>query len=65
MAIPIFTHWNLFADLQYRHVQHKMNGFANNPSLLINRKFDFLNPKAGVTLQQEWMAILSQLCRGQ
>ena len=21
------TYWNLFADLQYRHVQYKMNGF--------------------------------------
>src|SRR4030095_4651859 len=25
-------YWNLFADLQYRHVRHKMNGFEENPS---------------------------------
>jgi iron complex outermembrane receptor protein len=23
-------YWNLFADLQYRHVRHKMNGFEDN-----------------------------------
>lgn len=54
------TDWSLFADMQYRHVQHKMEGFDNNPSLLINRKFDFLNPKAGITFTKNtWKAYLS------
>ena len=39
--------WNIFTDVQYRRVQHTMNGFKDNPGLLINRKFNFLNPKAG------------------
>jgi len=41
--------WNLFTDLQYKHVEHKMNGFADNPTLMIKRDFDFINPKAGVS----------------
>jgi len=53
-------YWNLFADMQYKHVQHRMNGFANNPSLIINRKFDFLNPKAGIQFNKNgWQAYLS------
>ncbi|MFC0772755.1 TonB-dependent receptor [Terrimonas alba] len=53
-------YWNLFADLQYRHVQHKMNGFANNPGLFINRQFDFINPKAGIQYSKNgWQSYLS------
>ncbi|MEP7372443.1 MAG: TonB-dependent receptor plug domain-containing protein [Chitinophagaceae bacterium] len=54
------ANWNLFADMQYRHVQHKMNGFADNPSLSINRKFDFLNPKAGILYNKNgWQTYFS------
>jgi iron complex outermembrane receptor protein len=53
-------YWNLFADMQYRHVQHKMNGFSNNPDLFINRKFDFLNPKAGIVYSKNgWQSYFS------
>lgn len=45
----INTHWNVFADMQYRFVKHDMEGFEGNPDLFINRKFNFLNPKAGVS----------------
>ncbi|MGZ8558437.1 MAG: TonB-dependent receptor [Chitinophagaceae bacterium] len=52
--------WNLFADMQYRHVQHTMNGFSNNPALLIKRKFDFLNPKAGIMYNKNgWQSYFS------
>ncbi len=40
---------NVFGDLQYRYVLHDMKGFEDNPTLFINRKFNFLNPKAGVS----------------
>lgn len=53
-------YWNLFADMQYRHVQHKMNGFSNNPTLFINRRFDFLNPKAGIMYNKNgWQSYFS------
>jgi iron complex outermembrane receptor protein len=41
--------WFTFADLQYRHVDHEMNGFQGSPTLLVKRSFDFINPKAGIT----------------
>ncbi|WP_457831601.1 hypothetical protein, partial [Staphylococcus aureus] len=49
----IFAKWthkltervSVFTDLQYRHVAHNMNGFDDNPTLFVNRKFDFINPK--------------------
>ena len=41
--------WHLFADMQYRHVWHKMKGFSGHPDLLVERKFDFYNPKLGIS----------------
>ena len=40
-----------FIDLQYRNVQHQMNGFTKNTNLAIERKFNFFNPKMGLTYQ--------------
>ncbi|MEI9946673.1 MAG: TonB-dependent receptor plug domain-containing protein [Chitinophagaceae bacterium] len=59
------AYWSLFTDLQYRQVQHKMNGFANNPSLLINRKFHFVNPKAGISYSRNgWQTYFSYAMAG-
>jgi iron complex outermembrane receptor protein len=53
-------HWLSFADLQYRHVKHDMNGFEGSPSLHVNRSFDFVNPKAGITYTNNgWQAFFS------
>lgn len=41
--------WSIFGDVQYRHVQYNMDGFKDNPSLLIKRSFNFINPKAGIS----------------
>lgn len=41
--------WNLFYDLQYRHVKYSTDGFRDNPTLSINKNFNFFNPKAGVS----------------
>ncbi|MEO5948183.1 MAG: TonB-dependent receptor [Chitinophagaceae bacterium] len=41
--------WNLFYDLQYRHVNYSTEGFRDNPSLSINKNFNFFNPKAGLS----------------
>jgi iron complex outermembrane receptor protein len=40
-----------FIDLQYRYVSHQMNGFTKNTDLEIERKFNFFNPKMGLTYQ--------------
>ena len=41
--------WYLFYDLQYRHVKYDIDGFRDNPALFIKNKFDFFNPKAGIS----------------
>ena len=41
--------FDFFTDLQFRHVSHSMEGFENNPNLLISRNFDFINPKIGLS----------------
>lgn len=53
-------YWYTFADVQFRHVQHKMNGFEDFPTLNIDRKFDFVNPKAGISYARgSWQAYFS------
>ena len=39
----------LFGDIQYRNINYDLGGFRNNPTLVINNKYDFINPKAGIT----------------
>ncbi|HEX5151716.1 MAG TPA: TonB-dependent receptor [Parafilimonas sp.] len=54
------TKWNTFADVQYRHVIHDMEGFEDNPDLFIKRDFNFFNPKAGISYNYNgWNAYLS------
>lgn len=56
----ISAHLDLFADIQFRHVDYSMNGFRDNPALFINREFNFLNPKTGITYHNNnWKAYLS------
>ncbi|MBS1745258.1 MAG: TonB-dependent receptor plug domain-containing protein [Bacteroidetes bacterium] len=47
------TNWNSFVDIQYRHVMHDMNGFEDHPELFIKRKFDFFNPKVGISYNKD------------
>lgn len=52
--------WFVFFDLQYRHVKYNIDGFRDNPSLFIRNKYDFLNPKAGITYTKNgWKAYFS------
>ncbi len=66
--VNIYTKWqyqlinNLysFIDLQYRHVQHTMNGFEGNESLTVSRKFNFFNPKIGFSYWKNgWQTYIS------
>jgi iron complex outermembrane recepter protein len=41
--------WYVFADLQYRMVHYNIEGFEDNPSLMVKSDFNFVNPKAGVS----------------
>ena len=46
--------------MQFRTVKHIMNGFSDNPTLMVNRSFSFFNPKAGIAYNKNnWQAYLS------
>ena len=54
------SNWELFADIQYRHVKYRADGFRNNPGVSVNQTFNFINPKAGITyLKGNWQAYFS------
>ncbi len=44
-----------FADVQFRFVDYSMNGFKNTPSLFVRQKYQFLNPKAGISYTKNKM----------
>ncbi len=54
------TRWTGFADLQYRHIDYELDGFDDNPAILVHQRYDFVNPKIGLTYtNHEWQAYLS------
>ena len=54
------ANWNLFYDLQYRHVRYNMDGFRYNPKLSVKNKFNFFNPKAGISYNKNgWKGYFS------
>jgi len=53
-------HWNLFADLQYRRVNYRIEGFDEDPAIQIDQHYNFLNPKAGISYSHhDWQAYFS------
>ncbi|MFL5742827.1 MAG: TonB-dependent receptor, partial [Flavisolibacter sp.] len=51
---------SFFADLQYRRVNYHLNGFENNPTLFIDKIYDFFNPKIGLSYHRNnWLAYAS------
>jgi iron complex outermembrane recepter protein len=54
------THWTAFADLQYRHINYRIDGFDDNPSIFVHPIYNFINPKTGITYtNHEWEAYFS------
>ncbi|MBS1610411.1 MAG: TonB-dependent receptor plug domain-containing protein [Bacteroidetes bacterium] len=53
-------YWNFFYDLQFRHVQYNIDGFKDNPALVIHSAYNFFNPKVGISYNQNgWNGYLS------
>jgi iron complex outermembrane receptor protein len=49
-----------FADVQYRNIKYDINGFRDNPMLLIKNNYNFVNPKLGITYSKKnWQAYAS------
>lgn len=58
-------HWQTFADLQYRFVDHKIDGFRDNPAIHLKSDYHFLNPKIGITYSHAgWQAYASYALAG-
>ncbi len=56
----VATGWYLFYDLQFRHVKYGVDGFRDNPSLHTKSRFNFFNPKAGISYNKNgWKSYLS------
>ncbi|MEO6610768.1 MAG: TonB-dependent receptor [Chitinophagaceae bacterium] len=54
------SNWSWFYDLQFRHVNYTIGGFRDNPGLTVNNKYNFFNPKAGISFSKSnWKAYLS------
>ena len=54
------SHLQSFADVQYRNIHYKINGFRDNPAIMIDKSYSFVNPKAGLTYSNKnWQAYIS------
>ncbi len=59
------SHWQGFADIQAKAIKYNINGFKNNPQLIINKNYLFINPKFGVTYNNKnYQAYLSYSMAG-
>lgn len=57
--------WSVYYDLQFRHVVYTIEGFRNNPTLTVDNRFNFFNPKAGISYRKNnWRAYLSYSIAG-
>jgi len=59
------SHWQSFADVQFRNINYNIHGFRYNPTLEISKNYSFLNPKIGITYSNKnWQAYLSYALAG-
>ena len=56
--------WQAFADMQYRRVLYDIDGFRDNPGLFIRNKYDFFNPKVGITYRKANMMAYASYSTG-
>lgn len=61
----ISPYWSIYYDLQLRHVRHDIDGFRDNPGLIVKNRFTFFNPKGGISFKKHsWNAYLSYSVAG-
>ena len=46
--------FSTFVDLQGRFVRYQINGFRDNPALLVDKNYEFFNPKAGISFHKNY-----------
>ena len=57
--------FSVFYDLQYRRVKYNLYGFRDNPGLIIKNKYNFFNPKLGLSFQKKGCSGYLSYSRGQ
>jgi iron complex outermembrane receptor protein len=50
-----------FIDVQGRFLNYEINGFKSNPDIYLNKKYQFLNPKAGISFSKNSYQIYGSL----
>ena len=61
----VSKNWQFFGDMQVRNVNYTINGFKDNPALVVKNTYTFLNPKVGVTYtNNNWQAYASYALAG-
>ena len=59
------SHLQSYIDVQYRNIDYTINGFRYNPTLQIDKKYSFVNPKLGITYtNNNWQAYISYALAG-
>ncbi len=56
---------SLFGDLQFRRIKYNIDGFRDNPTLMINQDWNFFNPKAGITYNKNGYQFYASYSLGQ
>jgi len=60
MQQQLSKNWSIFGDLQLRSIHYVIDGFDDNPSILVDKQYNFFNPKAGITYSnKDWEAFFS------
>lgn len=55
----------LFADVQWRNVLYRINGFRTNPTTTKDVNYHFVNPKVGVSYLHKWHKWYASFALGQ
>ncbi len=56
----IFKNVESFVDVQGRNIDYSINGFRDNPTIIIKKDYTFFNPKVGLSYyKNKWSAYIS------
>lgn len=56
---------SIFLDLQLRSVNYEINGFRDNPEIVINNAYKFFNPKIGMNYSSGPLRVYASFARAQ
>jgi iron complex outermembrane recepter protein len=60
----VLPNLQVYTDLQFRTVRYRIDGFRDNPSIYINNRYKFLNPKAGISYSKNDLMVYASYSIG-